>query len=104
MAIIPFKAVGKAVKSMNKAARNKPGHTKGFVVRGKGKMGTGKKTFKREEDLFFGQGKKTRRGRKIVKERGLSRAKDLKKRRESKDDYRKRVPAARRRSAQQIIN
>ena len=102
MPIIPFKTVGKAVKSVNKTARKKPGYTKGFVLDGKGKMGTGKKTFKREEDLFFGKGKKTRRGRKIVKERLPSRAKDLKKRRESKDAYKKRVPLRRRRQVQNI--
>tara|TARA_R100001463_G_scaffold9553_11_gene28695 strand:+ start:764 stop:1018 length:255 start_codon:yes stop_codon:yes gene_type:complete len=83
MAIVPFKAVGKALsrvskRTQKKLASKRPTTTPNAYdnevsfadtrrrVKGKKKG----KLLMKEEDLLFGKGQKTRRGRKVRRERG----------------------------------
>ena len=87
MAIVPFKAVGKALSRVSKRRQKKlaskrptstPSHYDNEIsfadtrrrVQTKKKLRPDSKAFKKEEDLLFGKGQKTRRGRKARKERG----------------------------------
>jgi hypothetical protein len=84
MGIIPFKSVGKALSRVSKRRQKKlaskrptstPSHYDNEIsfadtrrrVQPKKK---GMKALKKEEDLLFGKGQKTRRGRKARKKRG----------------------------------
>ena len=87
MAIIPFRGLLGSTRNVSKrimkqrlqkgakTGQFRPGDTtRKSKPGGKGKISVGKgegKLFKKEEDLLFGKGQKTRRGRKARRKQGL---------------------------------